>query len=318
MQLDTPPGIDAGVRVGGFEDVTVFGGDRCVPVDQRLGRAVSLAVVAIEPLHQHQPAVIDRCGAVVDDVMDAAVRVHAAKASGERQVVAIDQVTLGDRRTGAGNGEAFFRVADRHAGFGFKAVIGFAKLIAGRLRLVEQAEVGLVHEGEMRVVERVFHHPQRAGFPLFVELEDAPVAGGAVFREVGDRLQRIVQRDPGIAILFLAMVGLDGRARRDRPSRVLRDLHASAAAVVFPAVVAAGDIAVFADEAFGQFGGAVAAAVAHRYRGAIGALPKDQGFTEQGEGFWPVVQGCHGQQGVPEASQYRLFGDQHDPVSSRY
>ncbi|MNV63886.1 hypothetical protein D3C71_1565060 [compost metagenome] len=146
------------------------------------------AVVAIQPLHEHQSVVVDGRGAVVDDVMDATVRIHAAKAPREGQVIAVEQVPLGDWLGGTGDTEACLGVADRHAGLGFEAIIGFAKLVTGRLRLVEQAEIGLVHEGKVRVVEGILHDPQRAGLPLFVKLEDASVTGGAVFRELRDRL----------------------------------------------------------------------------------------------------------------------------------
>lgn len=50
VQFHSPASIDTGVVIGGFEDVAVFGGDCCVPVDQFPGRALLFAVIAVQPL----------------------------------------------------------------------------------------------------------------------------------------------------------------------------------------------------------------------------------------------------------------------------
>ena len=263
MEFLAPPRVDAGIGIGGLEDLAVFGRHRAVPVDQHLRGTVCLAVVAVQPLHQHHPFVVDRRRAVVDDVVDAAV-VAAAEAPGERQVIAVRQVAY-DRRSGAaGDAMRRRRVEDRHARFGLEAVVGLDQFVGLRHRALRVAEGAEVHEREMRVVERVLHHAHRACLPLLVKLEDAAVVGPAVFGEVGDRAQRVIERHPHVAVLLLAMKGRHlGAGRNLFAVGELRNVHAATAAVVRPAVVAADDPAVD-HVALRQLRGAVAAAVAQR------------------------------------------------------
>jgi hypothetical protein len=84
-------------------------------------------------------------------------------------------------------------------------IIGFHELVLLGLGLIELPESRFVHEGKVRVVERIFHHPQRCGVPTIVELVDAPVGRVAVLRQVGDRQQRVLERDPRVSVAGFAM-----------------------------------------------------------------------------------------------------------------
>jgi len=68
VHLDLPAQVNDRVGIGRFEDVAVLGDDHRIPVDQLLGRAILLAVVAEQDLHQLNAAVVDRGRRVEDDV----------------------------------------------------------------------------------------------------------------------------------------------------------------------------------------------------------------------------------------------------------
>ena len=311
MEFLAPSGVDAGIGVGRLENLAVLGSDRAVPLDQHLRGAVGLGVVPVQPLHEHHPLVVDRRRAVVDDVLDAAV-VVAAEAARERQVVAVAQMPRDVRCGAAGHAVRGRRVDDGHARFGLEAVGRVDELVDLRHRPVRVAEGALVHEREVRVVERVLHHPHRAGLPLLIELEDAAVAGAAVLGKRGDRQQRVGQRDPHVAVLLAALEGRHLGVRGDGlVGPELRDAHALAARVVGPAVVAADDAARVIDTAFAELRGAVAAAVAQRRRRAVGSLPQHQVFAEQRERLRSVIQRADRHQRIPEAAQDGLLGHEH-------
>src|SRR6202048_1414569 len=68
VHLDLAGDVDRRVRVGRFQNVAVLLDDGGVPVDQFLGRAVLLAIVAEKDLNELDTAVIDRSGRIEDDV----------------------------------------------------------------------------------------------------------------------------------------------------------------------------------------------------------------------------------------------------------
>ena len=179
-----------------------------------------------------------------------------------------------------------------------------------RLRLIDIAERAFVDEGEMRVVERVLHHSQRRASPRFVELMDAPE--GAVFlvgevRNVGDRL---AETDPDIAVarpgVEVLGFGLGDRLLEGK----LRDVHELAGPVVFPAMIAAYDMAVL-DPAFGQFGRPVAAAILERRRFAGRVEEDDDVLSENAKRLRSILEFVERQCGVPEIAQDRLAGVEH-------
>ena len=89
MKLHTPPRVDTSVWVGGFENLAILLDDGGIPVNEFLGGAILLAIASVEPLCEHDTAIIDRCGAVVNNVVDATGRVMATKAPRKRKVIAI-------------------------------------------------------------------------------------------------------------------------------------------------------------------------------------------------------------------------------------
>ena len=89
-----------------------------------------------------------------------------------------------------------------------------------------------MNEGEVRVVERVFHHPQRGRIPSIIELMDAPVGGIAILRQVGDRKQRLLERDPDVAVARVAVERLYPRVGKRLIGRKLRNPHQLAGAIV--------------------------------------------------------------------------------------
>ena len=191
-----------------------------------------------------------------------------------------------------------------------KPVVGFRQFVFLRLRLIDIAERALVDEGEMRVVERILHHSQRRASPRFVELMDAPE--GAVFlvsevRDVGDRL---AETDPDIAVARPGVevfgFGLGDRLLEGK----LRDVHELAGPVVFPAMVAAHDMALL-DPAFGQFGRPVAAAILERRRFARRVEEDDNVLSENAKRLRSILEFVERQCSVPEIAQDRLAGVEH-------
>ncbi len=156
-----------------------------------LRRAVGLGVVAEQDLHTWiSPSEIG--------VAQLKIRWRTpdgyfhVEPTAERHEPFVAHVTLRRRLGGAGDARCVGRIAYRDDGLGLEPVVGLDDLVFLRARLVDVAEGVLVHEGEMRVVERVLHQPQRRGVPLAVELLDAAIAGIAILGHVRDVAERLV------------------------------------------------------------------------------------------------------------------------------
>ena len=199
------------------------------------------------------------------------------------------RLVQGSRR--AGDARRLRRIAHRDDRLGDEAVIGFRDLVFLRLRLIDVAEGALVHEGEMRVVERVLHHPQRRSSST--GRRTGGCGGSAGSRSSGTSgmsLQRLAEADPDIAVTRLG---------RETTSRARRGpacsngncgiVHQLAVAVVFPAVIAADDVAVL-DPALGELRGAMAAAVLQRRRLAVAVEEQHDLLAEQGERLGTVLE----------------------------
>src|SRR5579859_37279 len=112
-------------------------------------------------------------------------------------------MTFGGRLRRAGDPAGAWRIADGDDGLGVETVFVLGDLVFLWLRLIDVAEGALVHEGKVRVVERVLHQTQRRRVPFFVELVDAAVARHPVFGNIGDVAQGLIERDPDIAVTGL-------------------------------------------------------------------------------------------------------------------
>src|SRR6185369_2071667 len=147
--------------------------------------------------------------------------------------------------------------------------------------------------------------------PGVVELKDAAIGGIAVLWNVGNVAQRLVQRDPDVAVASF-------RVERARPGvgdrlleRKLRDHHQLAVAVVLPAVIAANDVSV-ATPALGESCGAMAAAILQCRGFALGIEKQHDRLTEQRERLRPTLKLFEAHNRVPEAAKHRLLGCQHE------
>ena len=167
----------------------------------------------------------------------------------------------------------------------------------------------------MRVVEGILHHPQGGAAPEVVELVDAAEGGIVLLGQIGNVEQRLAEADPDVAVAFLCVKALRPRVRHRLLERELRDVHELAGAVVFPAVIAADDMA-FLDPAFRQFGGAMAAAVLERRGLALLVEKEDDVLPEQPERLRAVVQLVERERRVPEVSQDLLPGIEHGRPAS--
>ena len=208
------------------------------------------------------------------------------------------------------------RIGDRDQGLGLEAVVGFFDRVFLRQRLIDLSERAFVHEGEMRVVEGVFHQPQRGRVPFFIELRNPPVGRIVLLLGVEDRRQRLVERDPGVAVPRGAVIGRRREVRYLLLDGKLRHVHQLAGAVVGPAVIAADDLAVV-HPALRQLGGAVTASVLQGRRIAVLVEEHDDVLAEQAEWFRPVLKVLQRDDRIPEPPQHLLLGREHRVVSGK-
>ena len=227
----------------------------------------------------------------------------------------VAHMALGGRLGRAGHAKCGRRIVDGDDGFGAEAVIGLNELVFFRLGLAQQAERRLVDKGEMRIVERVFHHSQRRRIPSIVELVDAPIGGITVLRQVRNGKQRLLEGHPHVAVARIAVESLHSRVRKRLFGSELRNPHELSGAVVGPPMIAARDVAIPAP-AFRQLGGAMAATVGQRGRIALTVEEQDDLLAQQRERFWSIVKLVDRQGGVPEAAEDFLFGAEHGSVPS--
>jgi hypothetical protein len=167
-----------------------------------------------------------------------------------------------------------------------------------------------VHKREVRVIERILEKPQARALPDLVELVDPPELRVLGFRNVGQREQRVLECDPGIAVVRLAAVGGHPRVRRYGLGLGLRNTDAVAGPVVGSPMIAA-DKDALGRAAFGEAGGAMTAAVREGRQPALGIEKQHYGSVQEGERPEAVLQMTQGHRAVPKAPQHRLLHDEH-------
>src|SRR3984957_20070457 len=237
------------------------------------------------------------------------------EAPAERDEPFVALVTLGRRLRRAGDPEGAGGIADRDDRLGIKAVIGLGDLVFLGLGLIDIAERALVDEGEVRIVERILHQAERGRVPFFVKLVDAAIARRAVFGNVGNVAQGLIECDPDIAIAGLGAERARLRVGDRLLERKLRDHHQLAIAVIFPAVIAADDVAIVAP-ALREFRGAVTAAILERGRFALGIEKQHDRLAQQRERLGPVLEMLDRHQRIPETAQHGLLGIEHGVPSA--
>ena len=131
-------------------------------------------------------------------------------------------------------------------GVRLEPVIGFGHLVPLGYGLGHVAKGALVDEGEMRVVERVFHEAQRRTVPHFVKLLDTAETGIGVFRNFRNVSQRLAQAHPNVAIARLAVERVHPEIRGRLPFLLLRNERDLTGPVIAPAVITADDFALVA------------------------------------------------------------------------
>src|SRR5260370_5587959 len=94
---------------------------------------------------------------------------------------------------------------------------------------------------------------------------DAPVGWIEVLRKVGDRQQGVLERNPHVSVARVAVESLAARVGQRLIGRQLRDAHQLPGAVVGPAMVATGAMALVAP-AFPQLRCSMAAPIGTRCR----------------------------------------------------
>src|SRR5712672_605865 len=117
---------------------------------------------------------------------------------------------------------------------------------------------------------------------------DAPEGWIALLRQVGDVEERLAEADPDIAVALLGVKHGRARVWDGLLERELRDVHELTVTVIFPAVIAADDVAVL-DPALRQLCCAMAAAVLERGRLAIFRKKEDEVLAEQPERLRAVL-----------------------------
>jgi hypothetical protein len=153
--------------------------------------------------------------------------------SGERQVQGVRVVVVG----------RWLRHPDRI----LERRLGRLHVVLGSDGVVPAAQDAFVDPGEMRDIQEVFDRPPGRGRPNPLVSEERPVARiiEEPVREGRERRHGVGQIHPhhpvrlGRLVRGCASLGRDRRARRQR-----RDLDAGAGAVVLPAVVGTGDVAI--------------------------------------------------------------------------
>ncbi len=309
VHFDLAAHVDDGVGIGALEHLPVLGDDRRVPVDQLLGGALGFRIVAEQDLHDLDLAIGDRRRAVEDDVPQAG-RIFHVETPAERHEPTVAHVPRGGRRGGPRDAGRVRRVADRHDRLGLETVIGLDDLVLLGLGLVDVTERALVHEGKVRVVERVLHQPQRGRGPGIVELVDAAVFRIAILGHVGNLAEWLIEGHPHVAIARVGAEGTGARIGHRLLERELRDVHELAVAIVLPAVVAAHDVAVAAP-ALGKLGRPVAAAVFERRGLALRVEEQHDLLVEQREWGRPRREPRQRHGRIPEAPQNLLLGIEH-------
>jgi hypothetical protein len=179
-----------------------------------------------------------------------------------------------------------------------------------RQGLTELPKSPLVHEGEVSVVERVFHQAQRGSVPHFVELRDAAVFRIVFLSRIENGRERFIECDPGVAVARVAVVGGRREIGHFLLYGKLRDVHQLAGAIVGPAVVAAYELALVAP-ALGQLGGAMTAAILERRRLPLRIEKQHDVLAEEAKRLWPRFQILHRDDRIPEAAQDILLRRQH-------
>ncbi len=163
----------------------------------------------------------------------------------------------------------------------------------------------------MGVVERILHQPQCCGVPLIIELVDHPVTRAVIFRDFRDVIQRLVERDPDVAIAGLGSKRTRLCVRNRLLKWKLRNHHQLAVAVIFPSVITANDVTVVAPT-LGELRGTVTAAVFERGRFALAVKEQHDRFPEKRERPRAVLEVIDGHDRVPKSTKYGLFGIEHE------
>jgi hypothetical protein len=140
-------------------------------------------------------------------------------------------------------------------------------------------------------------------------LIDAAEARIGGFGNVEDRRKRLVERDPHVAVPFRRTVR--GRLiARHRFARQLRDRNDVPVAIVFPAVIAADEIAAGAPSVR-QLDRAMAAAILERCGLPVGVEEEHDVFAHEAERLRAATELRDGHRRVPEPAERTLLGGEH-------